>query len=549
MIDPAKIAELVNAGALPADKYASYMPAPAATEVPAYLSVPPAAQPSPDQVFQNKVDTEVSNRLNNMSPGQTPQDIAGIRSDAERSLLDKSLKEYQANEATKKSSESLAAQQAQDDLKSKTASIQAENEKRLTLGLTPIPMPAGVTPAVPAMDSVSSSQAATMPGDGSPTPDFSPKIAALKLAGMGLDNAYGMQQAGLAKEAKAQIAKSDETFKVLQDAQAKQDALELERVQKEKVRQDQLAAGFKKYDEVNNSYQAAAAKGIDKDHFWATRSTDQKILAGIGLFLGAFGGVRDGSNPAVKVIENAINQDIETQKANIELKGRAATAQNNVYQSMREKFGDDRAAEAATRLAALNRVDMQLKTTAAKYGGQEIAGKLMQAQGQIEVAKKNAQMALTQAIMSTPEAMGLDRDTAQLVRAAPIIGAKAEDALKEMAEYRHEQDVKRSLLKSFDDVNKYRSVAGTILPGSDSKADAAEAGMIPLLANLYSRFTELEMHTFKENLPKKGDTPDAVAFKRQVLGNLVESKMKPTPILSALKMRPEPIQMGARVRK
>lgn len=58
---------------------------------------------------------------------------------------------------------------------------------------------------------------------------------------------------------------------------------------------------------------------IDPSHAFGDGVTPSKILAGIGLALGAIGQAHGGGpNQAIGIIENAIKRDIEVQKANIE---------------------------------------------------------------------------------------------------------------------------------------------------------------------------------------------------------------------------------------
>lgn len=126
---------------------------------------------------------------------------------------------------------------------------------------------------------------------------------------------------------------------------------------------------------------------IDNDRFWATRSTGQKVMAGIGILLGGLGG---GENQALKIIDNAISRDIESQKANVGIKGQAISQEKGLLSELRLRLGDQRSAEDAARSIYANNVQLKLKAIAAKYQSPEIAAKVDMAVQQLEQVKVNA---------------------------------------------------------------------------------------------------------------------------------------------------------------
>ena len=54
---------------------------------------------------------------------------------------------------------------------------------------------------------------------------------------------------------------------------------------------------------------------VDPNRYFASMSTGGKIATALGLVLGGIGAGNDGVNRAVGVIDNAINRDVEAQKA------------------------------------------------------------------------------------------------------------------------------------------------------------------------------------------------------------------------------------------
>jgi hypothetical protein len=116
----------------------------------------------------------------------------------------------------------------------------------------------------------------------------------------------------------------------------------------------------------------------DPGRFWASRTTGQKIAAGIGMVLGIFG---SGSrNRGVEALEGAVREDIERQQhTNEQAKARGKELmgmQQNLLSLMRTNFGDDVQALAATRLATFERLETQAQAMAAKLGTPEAEANL-----------------------------------------------------------------------------------------------------------------------------------------------------------------------------
>jgi len=104
------------------------------------------------------------------------------------------------------------------------------------------------------------------------------------------------------------------------------------RLQEQEARWNQVRSDVDTRDEaIRKRIQETSAMQIDPDRLWNSRSTAQKILAGVGMFLGALGGGigKTGVNPAMEVINNAISHDIDAQKSHIDnsWKGISATHQ------------------------------------------------------------------------------------------------------------------------------------------------------------------------------------------------------------------------------
>lgn len=152
------------------------------------------------------------------------------------------------------------------------------------------------------------------------------------------------------------------------------------------------ASQQQKFDRLTQQY---ADTQIDPGRYWANRGGSEKVLAAIGLALGSFS--PDGINRSVAIINNAIDRDIDAQKANLSKKGAAVQQQGQLLGIMRENFGDDASALSATRASKLLYAENQVKALLARAKGPEQQAQLQQMVGQLEqqrgVEQQKADMA------------------------------------------------------------------------------------------------------------------------------------------------------------
>jgi hypothetical protein len=81
-----------------------------------------------------------------------------------------------------------------------------------------------------------------------------------------------------------------------------------------------------------------------------SRGIASKLAGAIAAGLGAYGsGITKTPNYALEIINKSIDNDIQGQKDAIERKGKTADLKGNQLKALRERFGDERAAEAALR--------------------------------------------------------------------------------------------------------------------------------------------------------------------------------------------------------
>lgn len=202
---------------------------------------------------------------------------------------------------------------------------------------------------------------------------------------LGLNNGLNMEEAAIREASKVGQAKATEQSAYLDRTVADNEKRLRDQAVVQAERDRQLA---QKAQDLEASTTELAQQKIDPMHYWADKSTGDKVMAGIGLFLGAIGaGQTDGVNMAAKSIQQSIDKDIEIQKANYEIKKDSVTAKSGLYSKMADRFKDTRAAEDATRIAYLDNAKMNIEAIAARHGSAETKAKANMLVSHIEQKK------------------------------------------------------------------------------------------------------------------------------------------------------------------
>lgn len=118
---------------------------------------------------------------------------------------------------------------------------------------------------------------------------------------------------------------------------------------------------------------------------FAEKKTGGKIVTALALFLGSAPN-SSGQNSAVKVMQDAINADLDKQVQGIE-------GEQGIYNTLRQELGDKDQARAAAYEMVLDQMSRELDLQAAQYKGQQIQDNLAAAQEKIKYEKNLAQQA------------------------------------------------------------------------------------------------------------------------------------------------------------
>lgn len=205
------------------------------------------------------------------------------------------------------------------------------------------------------------------------SPQGMQESAAAGQAGVLGDQAVLEQQRGdiAAKQAEEQYAIKQ---KQVADEQAKNAELEAKQ-------QQYFAVRAKEHEMLRNAGIAAANAHVDPNRMWSSMSTGQRVQAGIGILLAGIGqGLNGdhGANPAMKLITDAIDRDVDAQKVDINQK-------NKTFEMFKDVLGDTdtqqaklddyaKMKQASDRLAVADQVDaaaMKYASPIAKLDAQQ----------------------------------------------------------------------------------------------------------------------------------------------------------------------------------
>lgn len=216
-------------------------------------------------------------------------------------------------------------------------------------------------------------------------------------------------------QAKASEAVSTATaLKAQEDARLSEKFLEEEKI-KQVQEQNYIERKQAELDAISADY---SNMSIDNNNFWANKSTGDSILAALAIGLGAFGQVGSGDqgiSPTLKILQSKIDQDIETQKANIAKAGNNVTTQRGLFSDVLKRTGDER-------LARLKTHEMGLKSALAQFDQTIAASNNQLLQAKYQQEKANIENALVQNQIAQADVLVTEAKTVPIPTAKPTIG-------------------------------------------------------------------------------------------------------------------------------
>lgn len=188
--------------------------------------------------------------------------------------------------------------------------------------------------------------------------------------------------------ANAKAEEGRQTAEQLGAVQMQLEANEAQRIARENEANQRAADVMSQFKSAQDEMKNISTT-VDPGRFWASRSTGGKIAGIIGLALGSLS--PDGINRAQQQLNQAIDRDLDAQKAEHSLrlqKGQASlNAAQSAYAMEHQRFGDEAAASAAAKANLLALSQNKLQQIAAGSTNPQVAAQAQQLNGALDVQR------------------------------------------------------------------------------------------------------------------------------------------------------------------
>jgi len=215
-----------------------------------------------------------------------------------------------------------------------------------------------------------------------------------KLSDHDLERIETGEQAALGNQIEAEQRKLElqrETGQLQGELEAAQAQRRIELQERESQRQDALAE--KERSIASLTEEIALQSKIDPNSWWENKSTGDKILTGLAVFLGTLGSSITGDpNTAYEEMKRQMQADLDAQKSNADLSQRRLQNQLTLYDMARERATDEREADLLAEEAAQGQMVAMLDgfRREASQPAEQAALDAMLSQAQADLAEKQA---------------------------------------------------------------------------------------------------------------------------------------------------------------
>lgn len=200
--------------------------------------------------------------------------------------------------------------------------------------------------------------------------------------------------AGMRLQSQAAQAKAVDDNKVISQLSQKQiaDAQEIETKRNEFEKEQST-----KLDSYNKELETLSNTPIKSPDWWGSKTTGEKIMAGVGLFFAALGN-QGQMQRALSNIDKQIDDDIKLQEKNLDSRKEGVRAKIGILDKMRSVYGDIESSKIASKKAAYEGLARQLEINANNANSKMAQAQLMQgvAKAKQESAKYNDLLAQRQ---------------------------------------------------------------------------------------------------------------------------------------------------------
>lgn len=305
--------------------------------------------------------------------------------------------------------------------------------------------------------------------------------------------------------------------------------------QDEIQRQDYMKDAEAKVAALNEKYNSPEM-ALTPGKVFKNQSTGQKVAMFIGLAL--------MGKSAPDMLKSIIQNDLDFQKANLDKLGKQISTQQGLLSDVRARFSDKRQADIATQAIMLDNVRARIDQMAMKYKGVEIQKNAEIAKAQIDLQKQQLMQQGMQAVMANMPLFTAGEQMRNILLKVPK--EMHDNAVKELGEYQKHEKVKDTAQEAMDTMFKNRNSAGlsgtSIGVNGYSDYQAAKSTLKTLTSELFGGKSEQEFKIIEGLLPKPGDTPKTLAYKKEKLGQKLDSQTS-FPLLDSYGIRPRPLSL------
>jgi len=383
------------------------------------------------------------------------------------------------------------------------AKLEQENVQRQALGLAPkVPiasLSASNNMSLPnATISVPGAEGQVMPDQGLAQP-----VAPVTTVGpMGATSGLNDMASGLSLKAKTEGQIGNEQSTVLDKLATD---LAVNHAARDEVRSKIEAQNEDLYNKILNNK-------VEPNRYWANKSTGNKIAASIAVALGALGSamLKDNKNDALDIINKAIDNDINAQKADM-------NNQQSLYQQNLQKYKDVTLAEEATRLQYNAIAQAKVNQIGAKYQGDLSKANRLLLLGQLKSQQQAGAEKLTDLTLQAQSLYGgvpansmadlklLVTDPKykehRIVVGNKVYQASSPDDKKVLTDLQSEYEPVRSMVAQLNDLqgNPKTLIGGT---PENERAQTIRAFLVPRLNKMHglNRLSEADIHLMSTQL-------------------------------------------------
>ena len=336
---------------------------------------------------------------------------------------------------------------------------------------------------------------------------------------------YGQQRKGLGMEAQALQQQAKDEQRAAQDYQAGL------RAEKE-IYDEKMNYYNKEIQSVQNDIKNGH---INPNAYLNNMKTPQKIMSAIGLILGGIGqGLIGGENPAMKFIENQINNDVEAQKANMQNKNNVMTAYMNQMKNVQD-------ATLMTKAFYTDLYANKMKEIASRTADPMAKARLMQEIGKLDIQKGT----LLSQVAQSGAGMAMQDPTMRAIY-TQVPKELRDNAVKEKGFVDKYNNAVNGVKDIYSQLGKIGVVAGN-MPFSKTKARMESLNAVLISKAMSAVKGNPSEGEFKRQVSpfmiEPSDTKQQVNEKLNGMLEFLETNKEPTPILSSIGLAKAPLDV------